>query len=160
MKTNPRPIDPSLDGKRFINIYTKGATRLGRLLTNLSDVPVWHPVHGRFRTAEGLWYYLKTGCQFEELRSMSGFEAKNFGREKEVVWYADFQEDFKEAVRWKIRNHDELKMLFIESMLPFEHYYVYESRKPGVPPKVIEPSDVKWLTEYLEELRQIMRAEI
>lgn len=159
-KTNPRAIDPANDGKLFINIYSKGATRLGRLLTNLADVPVEHPVYGRFRTAEGLWYYLKTGCNCEALRSMSGFDAKKVGREREVVWLDCFQEEFKIAVKWKIEHHEELRMLFVESTLPFEHYYVYESKRPDVPSKVIEPSDVKWLTEYFEELRKVMRAEV
>src|ERR1700712_4173623 len=97
-----RVLDPEEDGKSHINIYTKGKTRLGRLLTNLADVPVTHPTYGTFRCAEGLWYYMKTGCQCEDLRALAGFDAKKLGTTLEVVWLANFEDSFKLAVRDKI----------------------------------------------------------
>lgn len=162
-------LDPKQDGKTHINFYTRGATRLGRLGTNLADVAVQHPVHGRFRSAEGLWYYLKTGRTYEELRSMDGFQAKAFGRNLPTVWYDPFQEDFKVALRWKFENHPELKQLLTESTLPLEHYYYYSAKKPidpeflaTLPPaeqirkqyQIVEPKDVRWLTQFFIELRE------
>lgn len=161
-------LDPELDGITHINIYTRSRTRLGRLSTNLADVAVYHPVHGRFRTAEGLWYWLRTGMKHEEFRSLDGFQSKAFGKSLENVWYDKFQEDFKVALDWKFENHPELKQLLTESTLPLEHYYYYSSKKPidadivKLPRceqirkqyQIVEPKDVKWLTQYLIELRE------
>ena len=146
-------LNPEEDGITHINTYTKGKTRLGRLLTNLADIPVTHPKYGMFRCAEGLWYYMRTGCKYENLRALTGFDAKKLGVTLEVVWMDDFEEQFKIALRNKIQSHPELHELFINSTLPFEHYYFYGSNKPGIAPKVIEPKNVKWLTEFFTELR-------
>lgn len=171
MMSNERVIqlDPRQDGITHINFYTRGATRLGRLGTNLADVPVHHPVHGRFRSAEGLWYYLKTGRSHEELRSMDGFQSKAFGRGLPTVWYEQFQEDFKVALEWKFENHPELKQLLTESTLPLEHYYYYGSKKPLTALEldnldqetqirkmysIVEPKDVRWLTQFFVDLRE------
>lgn len=164
-------LDPSQDGITHINFYTRGKTRLGRLGTNLADIPVEHPLHGRFRTAEGYWYYLKTGLKFDELRSLDGFSAKVAGRKFPNVWHNDFREDFITALRWKVDNHAELKQLLTESTLPLEHYYYYSGKGPVAIDqslsrveqlrksfKIIEPSDVRWLTEFFTELRAELQA--
>lgn len=142
-----KEIDSKLDGEEHINIYTKGKTRLGRLLTNLSELPVTHPVYGTFRCAEGLWYYLKTGCKHENLRALSGFEAKKYGRTLEVVWNKHMQEDFWIAAKSKVMNDQELFGLFVSSDLPFEHYYLYGT-------KVVRENSTGWLVEKYEELRE------
>ena len=43
-------IDPKLDGIEHINIYSKGKTELGRLLTNFAQTPFIHPEYGRFES--------------------------------------------------------------------------------------------------------------
>lgn len=155
--TSTEPLDPAFDGVTHCNVlHMKAATRLGRLLSNLADVPLTHPTHGRFRTAEGLWYYLKTGCIDEDLRSMTGFEAKKYGQALKVVWLADFKEQFMLGVENKIESHDELKRLFVASTLPFVHYYCYYSKHPGVKPKVVVPNDSQWLIDELMKLRDTM----
>jgi hypothetical protein len=148
------PLD---DGMTEINVYTKGRTRLGRLLTNLSDLPVNHPVYGMFRTAEGLWYYLKTGCKHESLRAMSGFDAKKFGNTLEVVWNQDFKEQFLIGVRAKVMDNEELKELLRGSDMPFVHYYYFGSPYADKPPKVICPRDSDWQMEFFEELRRELK---
>lgn len=153
-------LDPDMDGISHINIYTKGKTRLGRLITNLADIPVDHPQYGMFRTAEGLWYYLKTGLIHESLRACSGFDAKRLGSTFPTVWFDDFQAQMKIGIRQKIRKNLELYNLFVSSELPFEHYYFYSSKKPGAAVKVVEPKDVRWLTEFITELRNEFKSEI
>lgn len=157
---NEQVLDPTLDGVEFINIYTKAATRLGRLLTNLSDLTVTHPVYGTFRTAEGLYYYLKTGKVHEELRALTGFKAKEMGRVLTAVWSDSFREDFKLGLKAKIMEHEELRNLFVSSTLPFVHYYIYSSKDPSKKPKVIVPKDQAWQMEFLEGLRQEMQNDL
>lgn len=148
------PLD---DGVNHINVYSKGRTRLGRLLTNLADVPVDHPTYGTFRTAEGLWYYLKTGCKHESLRALAGFDAKKFGNTLEVVWNQDFKEQFLLGVRAKVRDNEELQHLLRGSDLPFAHYYFYGSPYADNPPKVVYPRDSDWQMEFFEELRKELK---
>lgn len=138
--------DPKLDGVEHINTWTKAATRFGRLITNLSDIATNHPVYGRFRTMEGLWYYLRTGMQHEDLRAMNGFEAKAYGSKLEVVWNKTFYEDIKLGIRAKIDMNEELSEAMREEILPFEHYYVYNG-------KVVVPKSSKVFCGILEEIR-------
>lgn len=146
--------NPAYDGVTHCNIlHMKAATRLGRLLSNLADVAVNHPEHGRFRTAEGLYYYLITGCQHEDLRSMDGYTAKREGSKLKKVWMDDFRDQFMKGVVDKIANHDELRDLFEKSSLPFTHYYVYRSKDPKVPPRVTMPKDSQWIVDEIQKLR-------
>lgn len=141
--------DPKLDGVEHINVWMKGETRFGRLLTNLADIPTQHPEYGRFRTMEGLWYYLKTGMQHEDLRSMNGYEAKEYGSKLSGVWNARFYDDVKIGIRRKVEMHAELSVLMEDSILPFEHYYVY----PG---RVVVPRSSKAFCDILEAIRADM----
>lgn len=154
MSNVQQPHNPLDDGIDHINVYTKGRTRLGRLLTNLADVKVVHPTYGTFRTAEGLWYYLRSGCKHEDLRALSGFEAKNRGKTLGVVWNDKFQEQFLIGVRAKVMDNDELMTLLKESSLPFAHYYFYGSPYADAPPKLVYPKDSDWQMEFYEELRK------
>jgi hypothetical protein len=149
--------NPLEDGISHINVYTKGRTRLGRLLTNLADVQLKHPTYGMFRTAEGLWYYLKTGCKHESLRAMTGFEAKKYGNTLEVVWNQDFKEQFLLGIRAKVERNVELFDLLKGSDLPFAHYYYYGSPYADNPPKVVYPRDSDWQMEFFEELRKELK---
>lgn len=165
-------LDPRNDSITHCNIYSRGKTRLGRIATNLSDHPVNHPTWGRFRTAEGLWYYLRTGMIHEDLRSMDGFTAKMTGSKLPIVWHKTFEADFKLGLISKIELNPELRDLLVaEPTLPFEHYYVYASKKPLTEVeretlsgaslvkrlfKVVEPKEVKWLTDFWTDQRNIL----
>lgn len=145
---------PSEDGVSHINLYLKGNTRLGRLASNLADSALIHPQHGRFRTAEGFWYFLTTGKQDDSLRSMSGFEAKRYGRSLKGVWNTEFEREFKEGLISKVTLNDELRTLLMESDLPFEHYYYY-----GAPDraKVINLVRHRWQAQFWESMRRQLK---
>lgn len=145
---------PTEDGVGHINLYTKGNTRLGRLASNLADSALVHPQHGRFRTAEGFWFYLTTGKQDDSLRSLAGFEAKRYGSTLKGVWNAELEREFKEGLISKVMLNDELRTLLSESSLPFEHYYYY-----GVPEKakVINLTKHRWQTQFWESMRRQLK---
>jgi hypothetical protein len=147
-------IDPSEDGVTHINIYSKGRTELGRLLSNFAHTPT-DTVDGRFESLEGYWYWLLIGdgTEREELKKLHGFAAKKRGKELAKRDYTyeygeqiKFKEKFEAALFRKIEQHGELNRLFYESTLPFKHYYVY-------PNKIVEPYESQWILDYLEELR-------
>ena len=145
-------IDPKLDGIEHINIYSKGKTEIGRLLTNFAHTPFIHPEYGRFESVEGFWYWLRNGKQHEELRSMYGFKAKEYGKQFESIDCSTFQEDVKEAIRCKLRQNRKILQMLVDSTLPLEHYYWYGDINN---PKVYNLPQYKWIIDEIERIRVV-----
>lgn len=152
LKSNGYPYEVESDGIDHINIYSKGATDLGRSLSNLANLAVEIPDVGIFKSLEGYWYYLSTGSQFPELMSMGGFEAKKYGRTKPRVAMSEklFKDSIKTAMRLKVEQHPDLKKELINSSLPFTHYYVYGNQE-----KVMIYPQLDWINEEWEYLRKL-----
>lgn len=143
-------IDPRLDGIEHINIYSKGKTEVGRMLTNFAYSPFSHPEYGSFVSVEGFWYWLRNGKQHDRLRTMYGFRAKEFGKQFESVGCATFQEDVLEAIRCKLRQNRNILKMLVDSTLPLEHYYWYGDINN---PKVYDLPKYKWITDEISRIR-------
>lgn len=150
MVMNKSPYAIEDDGVTHINLYTRGRTLLGRMASNLSDCHIEHPRYGRFRTLEGLWYYLKTGKQHEYFRDLNGFECRKKGKDLKMKWDQDFQRDFKVGIICKLLAHDDLRKLLIESELPLTHYYCY-GKAPNF--LMMVPSGHEWQIEFWSDMR-------
>lgn len=137
---------PERDGIDHINVYSKGRTELGRLLSNFADTPFQHPQFGWFRTVEGFWYWLKTGQKYNDLKSMHGFEAKMIGRKYPVVEIDNFNTKIKTAIRCKLIHHPKLLCMLLDNELPLAHYYVNGSR--------VKQAGYEWILDYYLEVRQ------
>lgn len=146
-------IDNEQDGKEFINIYSKGKSRLGRKLSHFEKSPFTHPVYGDFNCMEGFWHYVGGDVKDERLRTAEGYIAKKIGSNLKKSYMPEFQDLIMEGNRLKIENNPELKRLFIESELPFVHYYV------GNNGWIILPKAQDWLCKGFEKLRNEMRIE-
>ncbi|MGG4591707.1 hypothetical protein ACLPJK_25970 [Pseudomonas aeruginosa] len=146
---------PATDGVDHINIYTKGRTRLGRLLTNLAELALEHPVHGYFRTAEGFYYYLTTGLSDERYRVLNGFDAKRVGSQTCKVWNSTFCNEFQLGLVGKIELNEELKALLIafKPELPFTHYYHYGK---GDNLKIVVPKGHVWQIDFWTRARKAL----
>lgn len=143
--------DPEEDGVTHINVYSKGRTELGRLMSNFAYSPFTHPFHGDFDSIEGYWYWLSTGD--DRLRKLSGYEAKKLGRELRSAdrpsddLFTNFQVCIKEAIDAKVKSNGRLRELLRLSSLPFVHYYVmYDKVLP-------QPSD-DWIMRHWEKTRR------
>lgn len=143
------------DGIDHINIYSKGETELGKYLSNFTYSPFIHPFDGQFNSVEGYWYYNLS--LDNDQRILYGFKAKQRGRMylKEInpnanEWQVN-ETHIKLAIICKL-TQNEPKMLkeFISSELPFKHYYKYGD-------KIVEPVEGKWLVEFFEELRSLLK---
>jgi len=118
-----RPIN---DGVDHINIYSRGRTELGRVLSNFSRSPFEHPQYGRFMSVEAFWYYIKTGCiHYKELAHLYGPKVKSVGRKFEVVGHPDFEFQVELALWCKVMQNPHVKELLQASTLPLTHYYYY-----------------------------------
>lgn len=147
-------IDPSKDGTDHINCWTKGRTSLGRELSNFAFRPFKHPEYGSFGSVEAFWYWLATGRQHDSLRPLSSFSAKSSGKAFPIVEMDkdEFRKQVCIAIRCKLEQHPDLMKAFLESTVPFKHYFVYGKDA------IRDNAHHEWQTDYLGELRAELQA--
>ena len=135
-----------VDGVHHINIYSKGATEIGRWLSNFSYCPI-QTEHGWFNSLEGYWYWLTT--LNDRLRTLHGFAAKKLGKESEVIMERS-DEEFKrkicDAIDLKLKTNP--RWVAESVNLPLKHYYEYGS---GESAKRIEKQEYDWITEHIQK---------
>jgi hypothetical protein len=141
------------DGVDHINIYSKGQTELGRYLSNFTYSPFSHPYDGNFNSIEGYWYYSLTGD--DRLRHKWGYDAKKYGQSLQDIHFNDEWNVDKNSVKLAIickltQTHSNYLASFIQSTLPFRHYYNFGG-------KIVEPKEGVWLVEFFEELRKLFK---
>jgi hypothetical protein len=157
MDTN-KIIIPDEDGITHINIYSKGATPLGKMLSNFYKFPILTP-DGDFLSVEGYWYWLsipENNPRREEMRAVYGFNAKKLGKEilkdtpKEEQRFDDnFEEKILLAIWRKFRRNAHLITEDLK-YLPMEHYYNYGG-------KVVDCGDkYPWMLEGITKMRDIL----
>lgn len=144
---------PSKDGIDHINIYSKGRTELGKLLSNFTHSPFEHKMYGKFNTVEGFWHWLKTDKQYDIFRECSGAEAKSMSKNYSFVFNGDFKSEIKKAILLKIEQNEKIKQLLKDSTLPLTHYYYYGTVENG---KVVIPDNSKWVVDYIELIREYL----
>lgn len=141
------------DGIDHINVYSKGNTELGRMLSNFAYAP-FECEDGKFNSIEGYWYWLKMAVHpaRDKLRQLHGYEAKKYGKEiaKDVPGFIlnedeEFIYKIKRAISIKIKTHQKIADLFKKSSLPLEHYYVYNGKRVD--------AGFKWILDHLETIR-------
>lgn len=122
-------VQRGIDGIDHINVYAKGATAIGQLLSNFANTPF---SNGGliFRSVEGWWYWHLTGI--DRCRFLAGYAAKEFGRaqvklpgmeitKERLLAIYQLKCDQNEVV-WKgLRDNAERD----GGPLPFDHYYIY-----------------------------------
>lgn len=152
---------PEEDGKTHINVYSKGKTELGRLLSNFGHTPFDHPEYGHFSSIEGFWYWLSTGKKTEDLRFLFGYKAKQAGLliRQQVEKYGEFKEidnfkaEIKKAMILKVEQNARLCQLLRNSSLPLTHYYVWGNEDNY---RISYPRSYAWIHEYLIDIRDYL----
>lgn len=144
-------IGPDKDGVDHINIYSKGKTELGRMLTNFSKFHI-HTQDGDFMSVEGYWYWMSIEpCnEREKLRQCYGFWAKKTGKKilesKQRAFDDDFEHKILLAIWYKFRRNTQL-ILPEYKRLPFYHYYNYGG-------KVVDVTDkYPWMIDGITKMR-------
>lgn len=141
-----------LDGVTHINIYTLGKTELGKGLAHFTFSPFKHPYYGPFNSMEGFWYFIKAKEPDDTLRNLAGYKAKEYGKKLPGRFRENFKEIVVDANFHKIDQNPRLKQLIVESVLPFDHYYLY-----GPGNLLIRPKGFEWLVEGFEHIRVLLR---
>ncbi len=125
-----KKLDPNLDGKTHINVYSGSRTELGRMLSNFYREKILTK-DGEFMSVEAYWFWLgiSPDCEFRDsLRDLSGYEAKKCGTQLRTAYPGEPIEDFEDriirAIWFKVKRHVDLFLPEYEN-LPLKHYYVY-----------------------------------
>jgi hypothetical protein len=137
------------DGIDHINIYSKGRTELGRFLSNFAHTPI-NTEDGQFASIEGYWYWLGSG--HDVLRELHGFKAKSVGKafvKTRHIPEQEFKRKIQAACWFKLFRTPHMLNSFVNSNLPFTHYYVYGD-------KVVNAGH-NWLVEMWESFRTTIR---
>lgn len=148
--------NPLEEGKTHINAYSQSRTELGRLLSNFTKVK-FKCEDGEFESIEGYWYWLivnKSNPKREQLRKVSGFKAKQLGRQLTKTDWCDnenFKLKIKRALWYKTIALPKLQKLLLENNLPIVHYYFYGEAEKN--PKIIIPKNGKWVWEAFEVIK-------
>ncbi|MCP3682177.1 MAG: hypothetical protein GY861_05740 [bacterium] len=139
-----------MDGKDHINIFSRGETKLGRMLSNFARSPLFLE-DGHFESIEGYWYWISS--QDDVLRKLYGFKAKEYGRnaiKKQRLPMEEFKQKIRKAINAKIMRDPELKSLLTNSTLPFKHYYVFGGEK--------KDAGFKWIVDHITNVRKILQS--
>lgn len=151
-KTVPVPAyDPAEDGVSHVNVFTRGRAKLGRDLSNFQECNIEHPYYGRFRTLEGLWHFLKTGCSENLFRVLNGHDARKRGKELPTVHYTLFTKMFKLGMLEKLAKNTHLQRELIANTLPLVHYYNFGGG-------IVVPERHEWQIEFWQNLRETLLA--
>lgn len=163
-------LKPLRDGHDHINVYSKGATELGRALTHFADLGFLHPTYGYFKTVESWWFWHRISLLHHEwteaeqadiakLPKLRGYEAKKLGnallkKVSEAEWVGFPEEEFRESIhfanRLKLQTHSRVAKDLGESHLPLAHYYVFGEGEKAI----ARTGSHQWVLEGLEAYRE------
>ena len=150
-KHSEKVWNPDRDGIDHVNVYSKGKTGLGRLLTNFAHTPFTMEKYGTFQSVEGFWYWVSTGMKHDRLRELHGFTAKQTGKQYEKCFCEGFEDLIKEAIRCKLEQNSYILDELIHNTLPLTHYYFY-GKSPDY--KIVQPTQHDWIITFIEDLRR------
>lgn len=156
------PYKAEDDGKTHINVYSKGNTSLGKLLSNFAHTPFTHPEFGHFSSMEAFWYWIATGMKYDELRGLYGMNAKTRGKEildklkadATLIQVPNFKSEMKKAILLKITQNPQVLEELRHSSLPLIHYYVW-GKAPNT--RVTYPAAYAWIHEYISDVRDWLK---
>lgn len=174
-------LDPKNDGVDHINVYSKGATELGRLLTNFSRHTF--TVHGEsFSSLEAWWYWellREAGVVLRwrneelpvdimalmlELKFAWGVNAKTIGTKLTAMYIpnrgapsVEFRKRYAEAAAERLQSDLKLIRLLRDSHLPLVHYYWY-GRAQKI--KVVQDLKHQWVLDVWTDFRKQLQDEL
>ncbi len=151
----------NIDGVHHVNVYSKGNTLLGKLLSNFAETNI--NVEGEiFASVESWWYWMKMKNlnetfllpifsveQVEEIKNRPGFQAKEFFRklykDKDLSCNPT-KEQLKKIYLLKLEQHPQIKELLLQNELPLRHYYIVYGKQ-------IEPKEFLWTARLWQEIK-------
>lgn len=112
-----------LDGIDYINVYSKGKTELGRLLSNFTYTPFTYKC-SYYSSVEAFWYCCTTG-KYKHISRLSGWRAKYQGNLLPQLNPEPSRDTLKKVYLSKIRSTPFIESELLRNKLPFAHYYEF-----------------------------------
>ena len=112
------------DGINHINIWESGETNLGKALSSFTALPFEHSEYGSFVSIEGFWHYIRSVTKDDNLRLLSGHNARTFGRTLESQEVKDVYYVVADANWQKIKSYPALVNEIKNLRIPFDSYYL------------------------------------
>lgn len=150
------------DGVNHINVYSKGKTELGRLLSNFAETMI-KTTEGDFPSVESWWYWIKmkninASCLiplFDEnnlhtIRHKPGKAAKEYFRflyKQDSVHSSPTKKQLKEIYKLKIEQYPSIKKLLLKNELPLTHYYIMFEKK-------VSADEYMWTVQLWDEIKK------
>lgn len=151
-------ITPANDGVDHVNVYSKGQTELGRLLSHYSAVGF--ELDGRrYASVESFWMVTRmtsanqaaeiySAIEISTAASLPGYKAKEFlrglGRDS---GQPPSESQLRRAYEARFAAMPRLKELLIQCDLPLAHYYVYGT-------KAVDAAPWGWTAELSALMRE------
>lgn len=155
-------FNPNADGINHINVYSKGKTELGRLLSNFAEIII-KTNNGDFNSVESWWYWTKmnninSSCliplfdekQLDEIRHRPGKSAKDYFRflyKNDSTEVNPSREQLKEIYKLKLEQYPGIKKLLLKNTLPLAHYYMMFEKK-------ISADEYLWTVQLWDEIKK------
>jgi len=150
------------DGVNHINVYSKGKTELGRLLSNFARTPI-NTKKAQFVSVESWWYFKKmeninASCllplfdedKLRDIKRKPGKEAKDYFRflyKHDTVEHNPSKEQLKEIYKLKLAQNPRVEKLLLANSLPLTHYYIMFDKK-------VSADEYLWTVELWEEIQK------
>lgn len=152
-KCYSREFTDSNDGVTHINVYSRGKTELGRLLSNFAHTPFTLDKFRDFASVEGFWYWYFSDSGNNDLRKLHGFQAKILGQRLMKGKIPDILEIDKQviicAIHSKLDQNPYIVEMLVQNDLPLAHYYVNSENG-----SIIYKDEYIWITDAIERYRQ------
>jgi hypothetical protein len=149
------------DGIEHINIDMRARTELGRMLSSLYYAPFNHPLFGPFNSMEAFMAWIRSVNPSNSIRELSGMEARWANKAAKGPFLEDFDAIVEEANFYKISQNSEMRRLMLESTLPFDHYYIYQTTNKETEDLMsglfIRPASSPTVTGYFEHVRELLK---
>lgn len=102
------------DGVTHLNVVTSSKFPHVRKLTDLAENEFYHPIHGRFMSMRGMFYYLTASKSSEKLRDKFGHDLYK-GPVGKKIKKINRKVKFRECVNILLRDNLEFREAFLKT---------------------------------------------
>ena len=156
-----RLSDLDEDGVDHINIYQFPQTELGHLLSPFNDTPFTIPLHGRFNSREGLYYFLLSEIGDDAYRTMKPWTMRKYARINGNMGthYPNMTYFMAKALCAQMNDNPRIAQLLKDNTLPFEAYFIITSRVENYDSNIMtRPYNSEWMLDIVNTASKAVKS--
>jgi hypothetical protein len=169
--TTSNYVNKEDDSISHVNIYSRGKTPLGQVLSNFAHTPITVG-DDTFESVESWWYWTKMNKindsslvpifddqQLSTVKTLVGNDAKTYFRNqytvKDTTQFNPTKEELKQIYLIKLEQHPRIIPMLLNNTLPFAHYYIMKNKDTGIYEKV--DNNYLWTADLWREIKEEMK---